>query len=287
MCGKLSHLRRGFTLVELLLVIGIISILIGILLPVLSTARRSARDAKCKSNIRQVVIALHNYAADNKGKFPPNIYRDSGQISVGLLPQVWNHYDRIGRYLPNSRVVRQSPGSEFHDSLLTPVLVCPEDEGASRSYAMNYFASCLVQTTRGRIEAPNFPKAGTAWASNTKESSKLILVGEALSYFSDRMGGWVCGAYIPLGMQRHQTIDEERHYPGVAFVGTQYGIIMSTAPAPERRFIPADTDFDWARHRRRGDGLPSRPAENATPKRAGAPTSASQTATSPVSPRMN
>ena len=64
--------RAGFTLVELLVVIGIIALLIGILLPTLSQARKSARSVVCLSNQRQVATAFALWVADHQGESLPS-----------------------------------------------------------------------------------------------------------------------------------------------------------------------------------------------------------------------
>lgn len=63
-----SSLSRGFTLVELLVVISIIALLIGVLLPVLGKAREAARQTQCKSNMRQTLIAAMAYATEHQSQ---------------------------------------------------------------------------------------------------------------------------------------------------------------------------------------------------------------------------
>src|SRR5688572_15826629 len=65
-----AHRRAGFTLVELLVVIGIIAVLVSILLPAITRARQSALNAACLSNLRDCGNMLQMYANENKDKVP-------------------------------------------------------------------------------------------------------------------------------------------------------------------------------------------------------------------------
>src|SRR5438093_3981127 len=71
----------GFTLVELLVVIGIIALLISILLPTLSRARAASRTTACLSNLRQLDNGCQIYMTENKGKFFP--YYNDANVTEG------------------------------------------------------------------------------------------------------------------------------------------------------------------------------------------------------------
>src|SRR5436190_19885766 len=81
-----KNVRGGFTLVELLVVIGIIALLIGILMPALSKARESANTIKCAANLRSVGQGLAIYIAGNKGTLPASYVYEGMSLGPPQLP---------------------------------------------------------------------------------------------------------------------------------------------------------------------------------------------------------
>lgn len=81
--------RKAFSLVELLVVIGIIGVLIAILLPSLRKARLSAQSVVCKSNLRQVFVYMVEYANNNRGYLYP-VSKDGSTLGTNVAPhQRW------------------------------------------------------------------------------------------------------------------------------------------------------------------------------------------------------
>lgn len=114
--------RNGFTLVELLVVIGIIALLISILLPALSKARIASVRVACLSNMRQAHVAFLMYMGANRDTFPPGGFAvpavATGRLYWGDLLKPY-----LGARYPDPAV---DPNYVFWDgSPLPPVLACP------------------------------------------------------------------------------------------------------------------------------------------------------------------
>src|SRR5437763_15160464 len=104
---------RAFTLVELLVVIGIIALLVGILLPALSAARRQANALKCATSLREIGSAFQMYAMENRGYWPVAKTDTNYRITTPTRPptdliqlQYWQSF--LAKYVAR---VKRGPGT--------------------------------------------------------------------------------------------------------------------------------------------------------------------------------
>jgi prepilin-type N-terminal cleavage/methylation domain-containing protein/prepilin-type processing-associated H-X9-DG protein len=99
--------RHAFTLVELLVVIAIIGVLIGLLLPAVQAAREAARRSSCTNNMRQIGLAIHNYAHGSKERFPEGWLSNAGDAEEGLG---WGWASRILPHMEEMAVANEVTG---------------------------------------------------------------------------------------------------------------------------------------------------------------------------------
>lgn len=132
--------RRGFTLAELMVVIGIIVVLLALLLPALGNAREAARSAQCASNVRSILQAITAYTTANEEVIPAA--PDTGQVwSPGESDRIGYFFDRDWRNQRNLEFVHGTVmGNLGGDAARRSTLRCPDaGEGTHNySYVLHY-----------------------------------------------------------------------------------------------------------------------------------------------------
>jgi prepilin-type N-terminal cleavage/methylation domain-containing protein/prepilin-type processing-associated H-X9-DG protein len=240
--------QRGFSLIELLVVISIISILIALLLPAVQQAREAARRTQCKNNMKQIGLALHHYH-DNYQTFPPgyliqpkvnpvmgtpNANGDNGPGWTALftiLPQI----EQANLYtMFNIDVPCWNPANAIQARTPLSVYRCPSDPSASGVY----------NVVDGCSSSPNV--LATFSLSNYVANAGQIEVWSTPGDLSGKANGpfyrnsTVRVADVTDGLTNTVFFGEQTSYHTIG--ATWVGIVPGSQTCPTARFSYAGSD---------------------------------------------
>lgn len=194
--------KRAFTLVELLVVVGIIAVLIALLLPALAPARENTRRTACASNLRQLATAFVMYVGDNRQRYPAAAW-------VTARPEGWIHW-QAERDLRESAIARylSGPGPELFR--------CPSDDVETRQvifgspvlppqpYRYSYIFNAQLREPPGNAGRGG----GTTYVRRASETLMLIEADEV----TVGSGRWDAGVTY-MGNETRQDLLGARHDP--------------------------------------------------------------------------
>jgi prepilin-type N-terminal cleavage/methylation domain-containing protein len=215
--------RRGYTLIELLVVLAILVILIALLLPAVQKVREAANRVRCQNNIKQLGLAIHNYAFTNSDMLPCEISFDSNSgkgrcitpasQAAGLSPLQINMYFLLYPYLEQGNIFNSAltggqaqtdssgnviqvftltNGSQYHNKALRQFICSSDVSIGNNGLAGSWAASSYVSNL------PLFATASTKASTNVanwNSQYKIGNVSDGLSNtiaFAERLS--ICGA---------------------------------------------------------------------------------------------
>jgi len=175
-----KHRHHAFTLVELLVVIGIIALLISILLPALGRVQRQAKAIKCQSNIRQIVGSLLMYREENKGWFPSCSGRGSWinapQPTADQAQSDWIHWQTKGNPASPRDVTKSAINKylKLSKDKLDDLMRCPSDTEWANHPDVGAGVYPYSYTLSDKIGRESWNTSPNKETSGRKFSSKVI-----------------------------------------------------------------------------------------------------------------
>jgi len=205
-------MKKGFTLIELLVVMVIIALLVGLLLPALARAKEEARKTQCRSNLRQVGLAIVMYGNDNGGYWPEwnGCSRDGTSDVYGVIdrPRAWSNLVTIGHAQPWLSMSAAKPAAPIGLGLLwsggyltskgAQILYCPSNNSATDSVEKrldriySYDKDEPFWTSKGIVTRSNINGIGDASGSGLASGNPYRCYG---TYNLNNVGGDISGMY--------------------------------------------------------------------------------------------
>ena len=224
--GTQTYRRLGFTLVELLVVIGIIAVLISILLPTLGRARGAARSVACMSNLRQMGQAMQMYAVANKQSLPFGDF----VVTYGTGNQNTRWYSCLQNVMSSKYGISWNDAGATNSSVakLRQVFLCPDAPGdandAANGGAVHYDCHPRLMpvwvVTDPNGGGPFGPNARPYKISKVRQSSEIALLFDTALEMVPGTNYW----HVKYDSAVANFIDNGHAWPPLSLLNTNYAL---------------------------------------------------------------